>query len=105
MPTQEERLSTLERKVAALELERLYEQRKAEESTPSKQAYNANEINQNLTMLLGVAAGQEKDIKAIKENVSSIRDRLESVEQRLGRLETRFEEHTALLTQILARLS
>jgi ubiquinone biosynthesis protein UbiJ len=105
MPTQEDRLSTLERKVAALELERLYEQRKAEESTPSKQAYNANEINQNLTILLGVAAGQEKDIKAIKENVSSIKDRLESVEQRLGRLETRFEEHTALLTQILARLS
>ena len=105
MPTQEDRLSTLERKVAALELERLYEQRKAEESTPSKQAYNANEINQNLTILLGVAAGQEKDIKAIKENVSSIKDRLESVEQRLGRLETKFEEHTALLTQILARLS
>ena len=105
MPTQEDRLSTLERKVAALELERLYEQRKAEESTPSKLAYNANEINQNLTILLGVAAGQEKDIKAIKENVSSIKDRLESVEQRLGRLETRFEEHMALLTQILARLS
>lgn len=119
MPTQEDRLSTLERKVAAMELERLYEQRKAEESTPSKQAYNANEINQNLTILLGVAAGQEKDIKAIKENVSSIKDHLESVEQRLDRLEqrfdrqdqrldrleTRFEEHTALLTQILARLS
>ena len=44
MPTQEDRLSTLERKVAALELERLYEQRKAEESTPSKQAYNADEL-------------------------------------------------------------
>lgn len=66
MPTQEERLATLERKVASLELELLYEQRKAEESTPSERAYNLNEVNHHLTMLLGIASGQERDMKIIK---------------------------------------
>jgi hypothetical protein len=69
------------------------------------------EINENLTILLGVTSSQGGDIKVIKEDVSSIKDRLD-------RLETQSSEHTALLightgrfdhveallTQILARL-
>ncbi len=36
IPTQEDRLATLERKVAAMELQRLYDERKAVERTPSE---------------------------------------------------------------------
>ena len=97
MPTQEDRIAALERKVAALELRRLYDERKAEENTPSVQAFNLREINENMTILLGVTSSQGGDIKAIKEDVSSIKDRLD-------RLETKSDEHTTLLTQILARL-
>ena len=68
------------------------------------QAFNLREINENITILLGVSSSQGGDIKAIKENVSSINDRLEGVEQRLDRLETKSDEQTTLLTQILARL-
>ena len=111
MSTQEDRIAALERKVAALELRRLYDERKAEENTPSLQAFNLREINENMTILLGVTSSQGGDIKALKEDVSSIKDRLEGVEQGLDRLETKSNEHTALLTQhttlltqILARL-
>ncbi len=104
MSTQEDRIAALERKVAAIELRRLYVERKAEENTPSVQAFNLREIYENMTILLGVSSSQGGDIKAIKENVSSINDRLEGVEQRLDRLETKSDEQTTLLTQILARL-
>jgi Tfp pilus assembly protein PilN len=92
MSTQEDRIAALERKVAAIE------------NTPSMQAFNLRELNENMTILLGVSSSQGGDIKAIKENVSSINDRLEGVEQRLDRLETKSDEQTTLLTQILARL-
>lgn len=116
MPTQEERLANIERKVAALELYRLYDQRKAEERTPAAQAVDFKEINENMTILLGIASGQEAAIKATQRDVSAIQadlstlkeevsQRFDSVEERLGRLETKFDEHTSLLTQILERLS
>jgi Tfp pilus assembly protein PilN len=76
----------------------------AEESIPPAQAHNLREINENMTILLGVISSQDGDIKAIKEDVSSIKDRLEGVDQRLDRLETKSDGHTELLTQILARL-
>jgi chromosome segregation ATPase len=122
---QEDRLDTLERKVAAIELEFLYEKRKARERAPSEQTYNAKEINQNLTILLGIASGQERDIKVTKEDVAtvkvrveqveqrldgmerglaSVEQRLDGVEQRLTSVEQTLGQHTALLTQILARL-
>lgn len=119
MPTQEERLATLERKVAAMELQRLYDERKAAENTPSEQAYNYSEINHNLTLLLGMASGQEhairlmqgdlgiirervehqeEDIRAIKEDLGIIKER---IEQRFTSLEGKFEQvlqHLATLT-------
>jgi hypothetical protein len=111
VPTQEDRIAALERKVAMLELLRSQDERKVEEDNPRAQVRNMREINENLTILLGVTSSQGGDIKVIKEDVSSIKDRL-------GRLETKSNEHTALLnehtgrfdhveallTQILARL-
>jgi seryl-tRNA synthetase len=97
MPSIEDRIAALERKVAALELRRMYDEKKAEEATPAAQTYNLRELNENITILLGVASNQGGDIKTIKEDMNSIKDCLE-------RLETKFDEQTALLTQILARL-
>ncbi len=62
------------------------------------------EINENLTILLGVTSSQGGDIKRIKEDVSSIKDRLERLETQSNEHTGRFDHVEALLTQILARL-
>jgi hypothetical protein len=97
VPTQQDRIAALERKVAMLELLRSQDERKAEEAIPPAQTRHMREINENLTILLGVTSSQGGDIKGIKD--------------RLDRLETQSTEHTgrfdhveALLMQILARL-
>lgn len=48
------------------------------------------EISENETMLLGMFTSMQKDIKTLQEDVSDIKNR--------------FDQHTTLLTQILARL-
>ncbi len=97
MATQEDRLATVERKVAALELRRLYDERKAEESTPSALGVNLREMNENMTILLGIASGQEQNIKEMAGDIATIKERSERVEQCLDRIETS-------LVQILERL-
>jgi polyhydroxyalkanoate synthesis regulator phasin len=104
MPTQEDRIAALERKVALLELLRSQDERKAEEAIPPAQARRMREINENLTILLGVTSSQGGDIKRIKEDVSSIKDRLERLETQSNEHTGRFDHVEALLAQILARL-
>ena len=111
VPTQEDRISALERKVAMLELLRSQDERQAEEAIPPAQAHNMREINENITILLGVTSSQGGDIKVIKEDVSSIKDRLDRLETKsneqtalLNEHSGRFDHVEALLTQILARL-
>jgi hypothetical protein len=85
MPTQEERLTALEQKTAA----------------------HIQEIDENTTIMLGVMRHQGQDIKRIfqrLEHLEAINERLNFIDQRINRLETKFDEHTSLLTQILARL-
>ena len=53
MPTQEERLTTLEQTVALLR---------------KRSSTEIQDLNRNVTMLLGIASGQELDIKEIKIN-------------------------------------
>lgn len=90
MPTQEERINTLESTVAWLQ-KRL-------------DAADIPSVNHNNTMLLGLAYKQQADITEIKVNLTAI-------DQRLDRLEVKFDEHTtiltkqtSILTQILERL-
>jgi len=111
VPTQEDRIAALERKVAMLELLRSQDERKAEEAISPVQARNMREINENLTILLGVTSSQGGDIKVIKEDVSSIKDRLDRLETQSNDQTVLLNEHTgrfahveALLTHILARL-
>jgi septal ring factor EnvC (AmiA/AmiB activator) len=96
MPTQEERLTALEQSATAF-------QREA--------AAHIRETEENTTILLGVIRSQGQDIKRIVQHIETIDDRLRTVDERLGmieqrlnRLDTKSDEQTTLLTQILARL-
>jgi chromosome segregation ATPase len=96
MPTQEERLTALEQKTAA----------------------HIQEMDENFTIMVGVIRHQGQDIKrifqrleTIDESLNTLNQRLETVDESLNSLkhhlnqfETKFDEHTTLLTQILARL-
>jgi len=95
MPTQEDRIADLERKVAALELRRLYDERKAEERTPSVQAFNLKEINENMTILLRIASGQEQDMKIVKEDVRTIKEDVSAIKRQGASLEEKFERRFA----------
>jgi chromosome segregation ATPase len=109
VPTQEDRIAALERKVAMLELLRSQDERKAEEALPPAQARTMKEINENFTILLGVTSSQGRNIKVIKADTSSIKDRLDRLEAQSNEQTALLNEHTgrfnhveALLTQILA---
>ena len=65
--------------------------------TIATQELHYREISENETVLLGTVTSMQKDIRTIKEDVSDIKDRLD-------RLETKSDNHTVLLTQILVRL-
>ena len=82
MGTQEERVTTLEQTFATFRKET---------------ATRTQEIEENTTIMLGVIRSQGRDIRRIFES-------LETINQRLDRLETKSDEQTTLLTQILARL-
>lgn len=75
MPTQEERPTTLERTVALLQ---------------KRSSAEIQDLNRNVTMLLGIDSGQELDIKEIKIM-------LVTMDERLERLEGTSEAHTGLL--------
>jgi hypothetical protein len=97
MPTQEERLATIEQKVVDIELERLYEKRKTPQFS-SDQLYDAGQVNHRLTMLLGVSSGQETSIKTIESDLGVIKEQLSGMKQdnaafhvKFGRLGTRFD--------------
>ena len=75
MPTQEERIAALEQKTATA----------------------IQEIEENTTIMLGVIRSQGQ--YSIK-----IFHRLETMDENINQLKTTLNEHTTLLTQILARL-
>jgi len=127
MPTQEERLNTLEKSFTTFR---------------EVASQHIQETNENTTIMLGVIRHQGQDIRRIFQRLETMDnrletmdnhletmdnrletiegrlntmeqhfDRLETIEGRLNtmehhfdRLETKFDEHTTLLTQILARL-
>ena len=87
VPAPEERLPTLEKTVALL-------QKRSSEA-------DIQELNRNVTMLLGIVSSQQLDIKEIKisqitveEHLDTMSQRMESgfevIDKRLGALESRF---------------
>src|SRR5216684_3858883 len=99
MPTQEERIATLEQAVAELQKEvaLLPKQEKRITTLEQKTAVAIQEVEENTTILLGVIRSQGQDIRKIFQ-------RLETIEENTNQLKTTLNEHTTLLTQILARL-
>src|SRR5437763_6038035 len=96
MPTQEERITALEQKTAT----------------------HIQEMDENFTIMVGVIRHQGQDTKrifqrleTIDESLHTFNQHLETVDEslstlkhQLNQLETKFDEHTSLLSQILARL-
>ncbi|MFL5625959.1 MAG: DUF5798 family protein [Ktedonobacteraceae bacterium] len=96
MPTQEERLTTLEKTFATFRKET---------------AARTQEIEENTTIMLGVMRSQGRDIRKIFERLETIETKVETIETKLGTIgtrvetiETKLDEQRALLTQILERL-
>ena len=101
MQTSEERLTTLEKTVALLQ---------------KSSSTSIQELNRNVTMLLGILSSQQLDIKEIKISQITVEERLngmsqrmesgfETLEKRLGALEGRFETQDKKLDQILLLLN
>ena len=82
LPTQEERLTALEQKTAA----------------------HIQEMDENFTIMVGVIRHQGQDIKRIFQRLETMDESLHTLKHQLNQLETKSDEHTTLLTQILARL-
>ncbi len=102
MSTYEDRIDALEQRVADIELERLYEQRKATESTPSEQAYDIKQVNHRLTMLLGIASGQEHAIRAMQADMDL---RFDVVDRQITELKQSMEANFEQVLQQLALLT
>jgi DNA anti-recombination protein RmuC len=54
--------------------------------------------------MLGVIRHQGQDIKRIFQRLETMDESLNTLKQHLNQIDTKFDEHTTLLTQILARL-
>lgn len=89
MSTQDDRLAALERRVTSLEIRRLHDETLAEDNVPVEQGRNLREVNENMTMLLGVMWRQGQDIREVKERLGGVEQRLDSVDSHLETLEGR----------------
>ena len=127
MPTQEDRIAALEQTTVSR-----IDFIDAINRLTLQQAQNASNMSHEVTILLGITVSQGQDIRTIKGDVSALKGDVSilkedvsvlkgdvnalkgdvsilkgdvsTLTERLGRLETKFDEHTSLLTQILARL-
>ena len=82
MPTQEERITALEQKTAA----------------------HIQEMDENFTIMVGVIRHQGQDIKRISQRLDTVDESLQTLKQQNSQFEIILNDHTTLLSQILARL-
>ena len=59
----------------------------------------------NVTILLGIAGSQGKDIKVIKDDLGVIKESVEHVGQQIGGFEHRFTSLEEKLEQVLQQIS
>ncbi len=99
MPTQDEKIATLEQALAELQKQvaLLPKQEKRITTLEQNTATTIQEIEENTTIMLGVIRSQGQDIRKMFQ-------RLETIDENMNQLKTTLHEHTTLLTQILARL-
>jgi uncharacterized coiled-coil protein SlyX len=86
MPTQEERLTTLEQ-------------------TQAQFGEAINDLNYHVTMLIGIVQKREWDIREIKNSLRAIDGRLGSFDTRLGSFDARLSSFDARLGSFDTRLS
>ena len=86
MPTQEERLTTLEQ-------------------TQAKFGDSIYDLNHHVTILIGIIQKQEWDIREIKNSLRAIDSRLESFDSRLGSFDSRLSSFDGRLGSFDSRLS
>jgi septal ring factor EnvC (AmiA/AmiB activator) len=116
MPTQEERLSVLEQAVASLRqdfLQAIVENTRSMSTLNkviSQQEQNVRDANHEITILLGIASGQERDIKVIKNDLSIVKndssivkEHVERINQRLEGLEKQSDQMLRLLTILTSK--
>jgi predicted nuclease with TOPRIM domain len=58
----------------------------------AQQELNLREVQKNQTILLGIASGQEHEIRDMKERLSGVETRLSHVETQLSQVETRLSQ-------------
>ncbi len=103
MPTQEERLSALEQGLTAVQgdflihLSENNRQMASLNKVISTQELHSRDIDHNPTILLGIAGGQGKDIKAIRDDLGIIKEHIAGVRQDIGELYVRFDRLEKLL--------
>ena len=120
MSTYDDRLASLERKVAALELRRVYNEGLAQENTPLELGRTLREINENMTILLGLGTTDRERSVAFQQEVNQrfsdlnqemysgfehIDKRFEAVEKRLDTHDQRFDSIDEKLNQIVSLLT
>ncbi len=86
MPTQEERLATLEQSQANF-------------------GDSINDLNHHVTILIGIIQKQEWDIREIKNSLRAIDGRLSSFDSRLGSFDSRLSSFDGRLGSFDSRLS
>ena len=57
----------------------------------SMQELHSRDLDHNVTMLLGIAGSQGKDIKTMLNDLSVVKERVEGIDRRLGGVEQRLE--------------
>jgi DNA repair ATPase RecN len=97
MPTQEERLTSLEQSVESLqkEVSMLPGQEKRITALEQRTASAIQEIEENTTIMLGVLRSQGQDIRKIFQRLDSVEAKL----THLDSMEATLDEHTRQLTQ------
>ena len=99
MATYDERLAALEKTTTTLRAQLTQALNKIEQLEQHE-----DDSNHQQTILLGIASGQEKSIRIIKEDVSVLKEDVSVLKEDVQGIKGRLDEHTSLLTQILARL-
>ena len=100
MPTQEERLQTVEFDLKQFKTETIKVYGDMAYEMVIIKGLTENAIGRLATL----SDTTEKHFERVDIRLDAMDAHLESMDKRLERLETKFDEHTTLLTQILARL-
>ena len=107
----EERIVALEQGLAAVQTDFLVHlsennrQMAALNKILSMQELHSRDLDHNVTMLLGIAGSQGKDMKTMQNDLSVVKERVEDIDRRLEGFEQRFTSVEGKLEQVLQILT